>query len=109
MPHTVLWYARTALLYLVAAFALGVWYQLAQWLPGLPSSPYLIVVHTHLALVGGVVQMIMGVGLWMFPLKVPVTERLPYREGLAWLTYGLFNGGLLGRFIVEALFRSTGA
>ncbi len=105
MPTTIRWYVRTALLYLLVSSALGVWYQLELWHPVFGAHPYLIVVHVHLALMGGVVQMIMGVALWMFPLMAPIDQRLSFRPGLAWTTYALFNGGLLGRFVVEGLFR----
>ncbi len=108
MPKTLLWYVRTALLYLVLSFALGAFYQADQWLHWWQLAPYWIVVHVHLALVGGVVQMIMGVALWMLPLTVPIERRLQFRDGLAWLTYALFNGGLLGRFVVEYAFRTGG-
>lgn len=106
MPTAILWYVRTALLYIVVAAALGVWYQLELWHPVFGVHPYLIVVHTHLALMGGVIQMIMAVGLWMFPLTAPMEQRLSFRPGLAWAIYALFNGGLLARFVVEYLFRS---
>lgn len=82
MPRTIQWYVRTALFYLVAASVLGVWYQLELWKPVFGLEPYLIVVHTHLALMGGVIQMILGVGLWMFPLTIPVEQRLQFKEGL---------------------------
>ncbi len=109
MPTTLQWYVRTAMLYIAAAMVLGVLYEVDQVTHWFGYSPYLIVVHSHLALVGGVIQMIMGVGLWMFPLTVPIDRRLQYREGLAWLTYGLYNGGLLGRLGAEYAFRTTGS
>jgi hypothetical protein len=108
MPATIQWYVRTALLYLLASAVLGVLVQLDQWRGAFGWSRYAITVHAHLALMGGVVQMIMGVALWMFPLTVPIDQRLQFKEGLAWTTYALFNGGLLGRFAVESLFRSSG-
>jgi hypothetical protein len=108
MPPIIQWYVRTALLYIVASAALGVWYQLELWRPVFGPQRYLIVMHVHLALMGGVIQMIMGVALWMFPLTLPVEQRLPFRPALAWGTYALFNGGLLGRFGVEWAFRRTG-
>jgi len=108
MPSVLKWTVRTALLNLVLAFVIGAAYQADQWLHWWQLSPYWIVIHVHLALVGGVIQMIMGVGLWMFPLTLPVEARLPYRPVLAWLTYGLLNCGLVGRFAFEAAFRATG-
>ncbi len=108
MPRTIQWYVRTALIYLLTSAVLGVLWQLDMWKGWFGFSPYVRVVHSHLALMGGVVQMIMGVGLWMFPLTVPVAQRFPFRESLAWTTYLLFNGGLLGRFVVEYLFRLEG-
>ena len=108
MPVTTQWYVRTALLYLLASAALGVAWQLDQWRGVFGFGPYVRVVHTHLALMGGVVQMIMGVALWMFPQAQPIERRFPFRQTLAWTAYGLFNGGLLGRFVVEAAFRSGG-
>lgn len=108
MPTTIQWYVRTALLYLLASAALGVLYQVDLWLGWFGWSRYVVTVHAHLALMGGVVQMIMGVALWMFPLTVPLEARLQFKERLAWTTYLLFNGGLLGRFVVESTFRSDG-
>lgn len=108
MPPTIQWYVRTALLYILVSAVLGVWYQVELWRPVFGPDPYLIVMHVHLALMGGVIQMIMGVGLWMFPLTAPIAQRLPFREPLAWATYALFNGGLLGRFVVEWTWRHGG-
>jgi len=109
MPPVLQWTVRTAVLQLVLAFIVGAIYQADQWLHWWNLSPYWIVVHVHLALVGGVIQMIMGVGLWMFPLTVPLEARLQFRPVLAWTTYGLLNAGLLGRFIFEYAYRATGA
>jgi len=108
MPPVIQWTVRTALLHLALAFVIGAAYQADQWLHWWGMSPYWIVVHVHLALVGGVIQMIMGVGLWMFPLTLPLEARLQFRPVLAWLTYGLLNGGLLARFPCEAAYRATG-
>lgn len=108
MPTTIQWYVRTALLYLLASATLGVLYQANLWLGWFAWTGYVVTVHAHLALMGGVVQMIMGVALWMFPLTVPIEQRLQFKERLAWTTYVLFNGGLLGRFFVESAFRTEG-
>jgi hypothetical protein len=108
MPIPIKWYVRTALLHMALAMMLGVLYQYDRWRHTLGLDPYVLVMHTHLALMGGVIQMIMGVGLWMFPSTQPLERRLAWRPGLAWLTYGLFNGGLLGRFGAEYAYRATG-
>jgi hypothetical protein len=109
MPATLQWYVRAAMLYIAAAMALGVLYEFDQVTGRLGLPRIVLVMHTHLALVGGVIQMIMGVALWMFPLTQPIERRLAYREGLAWLTFILFNAGLLGRFAAEWAFQATGA
>ena len=108
MPTPIAWTVRTALLYLLLSAALGVWYQFELWHPVFGADRYLIVIHVHLALMGGVVQMIMGVALWMFPLVAPIERRLPFRPALAWIMYALFNGGLLGCFAAEWAFRHGG-
>lgn len=108
MPVTIQWYVRTALLYILASAVLGVLYQLDLWLHPFGFHPYVITVHVHLALMGGVIQMIMGVALWMFPLTTPMEERLHFRLLPAWTAFGLFNVGLLGRFFVEYRYRLEG-
>ena len=108
MPPVLQWTVRTAVLNLVLAFVIGAVYQTDQWLHWWQLDPYWIVVHVHLALVGGVIQMIMGVGLWMFPLTVPLEARLQFRPVLAWTTYVLLNAGLLGRVVFEFAYRTTG-
>lgn len=52
--------------------------------------------------------MIMSVGLWMFPLTVPMEHRMKFKPALAWATYRLFKGGLLERFVAKGLFRPGG-
>ncbi|MDH5751676.1 MAG: hypothetical protein OEZ59_04595 [Deltaproteobacteria bacterium] len=105
MPRTVQWYVRTALACLVLSMFIGVLRQYDLWRGGIGFGPYVRVVHIHLALMGGVVQMIMGVAMWMFPQDREPSQRLPFREGPAWTAYALFNGGLFGRFAAEYLHR----
>ncbi|MDH4248421.1 MAG: hypothetical protein OEW39_11460 [Deltaproteobacteria bacterium] len=106
MPRTVQWFVRAALLHLLAAVVLGLLMQVDLWRGTFGFSPYLRVMHTHLALMGGVVQMILGVAMWMFPQTQPPSRRLPFREGWAFTAFALFNGGLWGRFLFESLHRS---
>ena len=105
MPRTVRWFVRAALLHLLGAVLLGLLMQLGRWRSEFDLSPhlYLRVIHTHMALMGGVVQMILGVAMWMFPQTQPPARRLPFREGWAFTAFWLFNGGLWLRFVFEAL------
>ena len=106
MPRTVQWFVRAAMLHLLGAVLLGALMQADLWRGWFGFSPYLRVMHTHLALMGGVVQMILGVAMWMFPQTQPPSRRLPFREGLAWSAFWLFNGGLWLRFLSEYLHRT---
>ena len=67
MPTVTRWYLRTALVFLVLAFATGV--LLAARAPlGLSSTITLLTpVFFHLIFVGFVTQLIFGVVFWMFP------------------------------------------
>ena len=39
---------------------------------------------------------------------MPIEHRMQFNPALAWGTYLLFNGGLLGRLVAEGLFRTRG-
>ena len=103
MPVEIRWFIRTSLLCFALSLLLGA--GMVAWrhlLGGAVPWPF-VVVHTHVALVGGMLLMIVGVALWMFPLD---RERFPdargrYRPGVARACYGLLTGGLLLRAVVE--------
>lgn len=61
MPSEVRLFVRTALLCLALAMLLGAGMAAAKQLGGLPVPWAFVAVHAHLALVGGVVLMIVGV------------------------------------------------
>lgn len=105
MPFEVRLYVRTALVAFALAMALGLGLVVHRHLLGGTTPWPWVVVHTHLALVGGMVLMVMGVAFWMFPLD---RERFPetrgrYRPGLPLAVYGLVAGGLALRVVVEPL------
>lgn len=94
MPTVVRWYVKTAMLYLAASLALGVWIATGrggQWGP----------TYLHLFLVGWVTQLIFGVAIWMLPTLSKAHPR--GYEGLNWAVYGLLNVGLVLRAVAEPL------
>ena len=105
MPSEVRLFVRTALILFALSMALGA--GLVGWrhLGGRPVGWPWVVVHTHLALVGGMLLMVMGVAFWMFPLdrvKFPETKGR-YRPGLVHAVYGCVTGGLALRSVVEPI------
>ena len=95
------WMIRAALLSIVAGAILGVLMILGyrfpafRWLVGWRS------VHVHLMLLGGVIQMIMGVALWMFPRR-PEQPHWP-TSAQGWTLFGLLNGGMALRICASVL------
>jgi hypothetical protein len=85
----------TAVLWLAASVLLGLYGWIARE-TGWPAPPQLRVIHVHMALVGGVAQMIFGAMLTFIPplLMVPFEERKS--RGVQ---YVLLNGGAAGLLI----------
>lgn len=85
-------FLMTALAWLVLSLVLGL-YMLGAKAAGWPMIPQLRVIHVHMALVGGVAQMIFGAMLTFIPplLMVP----FEYKK-TRFLQYLLLNGGTLG-------------
>jgi cbb3-type cytochrome oxidase subunit 1 len=85
----------TALGWLSASVLLGLYAWIARE-AGLPTLPQLRVIHAHMALVGGVAQMIFGALLTFIPplLMVPFEEKKTRA-----VQYFLLNGGTLGMLV----------
>ncbi|HBY98952.1 MAG TPA: hypothetical protein DEP84_34230 [Chloroflexi bacterium] len=84
---------RTALLYLALGSLFGA---LMLGNKGVPIHPMLWVLlpsHIQLVLLGWIVQLAMGVGVWILPRFV-TTAAPRAAEQLAWSAYGLLNLGL---------------
>lgn len=99
MPLVVRWYVRLALVYFALGLFLGLLLALGASLPFLP--PGFSPVYFHLLLLGWISQLIMGIALWMFPRYSAAQPRRS--ELLCWLTFGLLNGGLALRAVMEPL------
>jgi hypothetical protein len=95
-------FVKTSLLALAIAFT---WGALIAFLEGAGRAipPWWPIEHAHLALVGWLVNVVVGIALWMLPLnrdRYPTTKGR-YPKQLPFLVYGLLNGGLLARIISE--------
>jgi hypothetical protein len=101
MPPLTRWYVRSALVYFVAALAVGVGLVLRLVIGLPPVVAALQPVYFHLLMVGWITQLIFGVVFWMFP-KFSVA-RPRGSEALGWATYWLLNAGLLLRAVGEPL------
>ncbi|GAC1540317.1 MAG: hypothetical protein NVS2B7_12510 [Herpetosiphon sp.] len=99
MPTLTRTFLKTAMGYLVA----GMVFQ-ALWFVGQQTSPssllaYIQPTALHLLVVGWLTQLIIGIAMWMFPPWSKVQPRGPAAS--SWLCYGLINGGLLLRLVIE--------
>ncbi len=104
MPLESRLFVKTSLVALVIAFAAGAFMAVAEGL-GHPIAPIWGVEHAHLAFVGWLVNIVIGIALWMLPLA---RERYPqtagrYPRGAPIAVYALLNGGLLLRIMSEPL------
>jgi len=63
------WMIKTSLIYLFVGILLGLLTFLSGRIPELAWVSSWRTVHVHLILVGSVIQIIMGVALWMFPRR----------------------------------------
>ncbi|MHA2621816.1 MAG: hypothetical protein V2G42_09165 [bacterium JZ-2024 1] len=99
-------YLRLMLKTALAYFSVGILLGLAMYLGyGVPSLSWLLrlrTTHAHLVLVGGVLQVIMGVALWMFPRRDGSPAFTPEPDGLR--LYLLLNAGTLLRALSEPFF-----
>ncbi|MCL4830631.1 MAG: hypothetical protein KJZ95_24955 [Caldilinea sp.] len=99
MPSITRLFIKASLLYLVAAFFVGVILVLRPMydLPAITAgfSP----IYFHLFMVGWVMQLIVGVAYWMFPKWSKTQPR--GHDSLALATFWLLNAGLLLRVVAE--------
>lgn len=109
MPIESRLFIKTALVALVLAFSAGAALAIASSV-GVAVSPIWAIEHAHLAFVGWLVNIVIGIALWMLPLA---RERYPRTAGRypPWApmtVYALLNGGLALRIVSEP-FLVTGA
>lgn len=93
------WMVKTSLIYLLAGVFLGLAIFLSHRFPALEWIMKWRTVHVHLILVGSVIQIIMGVALWMFPRRKQPPPWTTEGEGMS--LYVGFNAGTLLRTAFE--------
>ena len=84
-------YIKTAIIFLAAGIALGGWMLVSRELHGRPPTEYQTSAHTHLIFVGFVMEMILGVALWLFPR--PHKDDTRYSPRLVNVAYWLVTVG----------------
>ena len=92
-------YIKTAIAFLVLGLAIGVWLIVEREVYGTFPTPLQTSAHTHALLVGFVMEMILGVALWLFPR--PAKSDAQYSPRLAELAYWLLTLGTAGRVAGE--------
>lgn len=107
MPFESRLFVKTSLVALFLAFFAGAAMALAES-AGVPVPAIWAVEHAHLAFVGWLVNVVMGIALWMLPLD---RERYPetagrYPKRAPFVVYALLNGGLLLRILSEPMLAS---
>lgn len=96
---------RTALIWLLAGFALGGAMLTDRHLPG-AWRRWLQPGHGHMLFVGWFLQFAIGVAYWLLPRKRTETQPLGYHERTAYIAVALLNSGLALRIAAEARERS---
>ena len=90
MPRLSRWFIRAALLYLAAGATIGGLILAHKGIPFYPFVWRLLPLHIEFLLFGWIVQLVMGVGFWIFPRFL----RSRGNEKPAWLAFGLLNLGV---------------
>ena len=108
MPYETRLFVKTGIVFLLLTFGAGAALMIATAV-GKPAPFIFEVEHGHLGFVGWLVNVVIGVALWMFPLdreRYPATQgRYPAAAPL-WCYY-LLNVGLVVRLIVEPWIQLT--
>lgn len=94
MPRVTAWFIRASLCHMMGGFALGA-LLLASKGVALPARVWsLRSVHIEMLLVGWMIQLVLGVAIWIFPRFV--LHRRPRQSAFtAWLAFALLNVGVL--------------
>jgi heme/copper-type cytochrome/quinol oxidase subunit 1 len=92
-------FIKTGITFLGFGLALGIYMIVRRELYGSWPHPYLVSAHTHAVLVGFVMFLILGVGLWLFPRPEKGDDR--YRPERVEAVYWILMPSTAGRFVAE--------
>jgi cbb3-type cytochrome oxidase subunit 1 len=105
MPHVSQWFVRSSLVSLLTGFTLGAALLAQRGLGGADGAAALLwrwrPAHVELLLVGWMVQLVMGVALWILP-RFGVHRSL-WAGPAAWLAFAFLNLGVLLAAVGPAL------
>jgi hypothetical protein len=94
MPRVSAWFVRASLCHMVGGFVLGGLLLAGKGVALPPGLWALRSVHIEMLLVGWMVQLVLGVAIWIFPRFV--LHRRPHRSAAtAWLAFALLNLGVV--------------
>ena len=92
-------FIKTGIVFLAAGLLLGVYMLVRRELYDAWPHPYLVSAHAHAVLVGFVMFLILGVGLWLFPRPEKGDDR--YRPERVEAAYWILLASTAGRFLGE--------
>lgn len=94
MPRVSAWFVRASLCHLVGGFTIGALLLASKGIAFGSGVWAFRSVHVEMLLVGWIIQLVMGVAIWIFPRFV--VHRAPRRSAVtAWLAFALLNSGVL--------------
>jgi hypothetical protein len=109
MPHEARLFVKTGLVYLGLTFLFGSTLLLFEAFGR--SAPYIFgIEHAHFGDVGWLVNIVIGIALWLLPLN---RERFPHTQGrypssAVYACFALLNGGLALRLLAEPWYQLGG-
>ena len=100
MTKTSRYFIKTSFLCFGLGMMSGIW-QYGHYVYDWAAPDTLIMAHTHIILIGGVMNMIIGVATWFFP-RSKKGYRF-YNPQFMWSLYWVLSFATIGRFVVEIL------
>ncbi|MCB0275294.1 MAG: hypothetical protein KDI06_10800 [Calditrichaeota bacterium] len=101
MPTISRFFIKAGMLFFLASFITLFLTEMREFLNLPPEIAYIRPVFLHMLMVGWITQIILGVSIWMFPIRGRQNPR--GRESWQWGAFVLLNVGLLLRVVSEPM------